>query len=134
MTNISVNNLYRWSLGKSRQRCVAYTIQIPLTLEQRGSDLVCFGVFVLLENVSLILRRHNYRWRAGHFYLDFVLMAIEQWRFFSVPHLLWHGASVYNGHLSGPVTQTCCLPLSSGAFTTCFNDFGLYRLRMKIRC
>ena len=31
-------------------------------------------------------------------------MAIEQWRFFSVPHLLWHGASVYNGHLRRPVT------------------------------
>ena len=35
-------------------------------------------------------------------------MAIEQWtsRFFSVPHLLRHGASVYNGHLWGPVTLT----------------------------
>ena len=25
-------------------------------------------------------------------------------RFFSMPHLLWHGASVYNGHVRGPVT------------------------------
>ena len=25
---------------------------------------------------------------------------------FSMPHLLWHGASVYNGHLRGPVTLT----------------------------
>ena len=35
-------------------------------------------------------------------------MAIEQWWFFSVPHLriLWHGTSVYNGHLRGPVTLT----------------------------
>ena len=24
------------------------------------------------------------------------LMSFEQWGFFSVPHLLWHGASVYN--------------------------------------
>ena len=31
-------------------------------------------------------------------------MAIEQWGFFSVPHLLWHGASVYDTHLRGPVT------------------------------
>ena len=30
-------------------------------------------------------------------------MAIQQWWFFSVPHLLWHGASVY---LRGPVTLT----------------------------
>ena len=28
-------------------------------------------------------------------------MAIEQWGFFSVPQLLWHGASVYNDHLRG---------------------------------
>ena len=33
-------------------------------------------------------------------------MAIEQWGFLSVPLLLWHGASVYNGHLRGPVTLT----------------------------
>ena len=26
-------------------------------------------------------------------------MAIEQWGFFSVPYLLWHGTSVYNGHI-----------------------------------
>ena len=31
------------------------------------------------------------------------LTAIEQWGFFSV---LWHGASVNNGHLWGPVTIT----------------------------
>ena len=30
--------------------------------------------------------------------------SFQQWGFFSVPHLLWHGASVYNGHLPGPVT------------------------------
>ena len=34
------------------------------------------------------------------------LMAIEQWGFFSVLLLLWHGTSVYNGHLRGPVTLT----------------------------
>ena len=33
-------------------------------------------------------------------------MAIEQRGFFGVPHLLWHGASVYNVHLLGPVTLT----------------------------
>ena len=34
------------------------------------------------------------------------LMVIEQCGFFSVPHLLRHGASVYNGYLRGPVTLT----------------------------
>ena len=33
-------------------------------------------------------------------------MAIEQWGFFSVPQLLWHGASVYNDHLRELVTLT----------------------------
>ena len=33
-------------------------------------------------------------------------MAIEQWGLISVPHLMWHGASVYIGHLRGPVTRT----------------------------
>ena len=55
-----------------------------------------------LEN----LRRHHYLWRAANFDLWSALMAIEQWGFFSVPHLLWHGVSIYNGHLRGPVTLT----------------------------
>ena len=56
------------------------------------------------------------------------LMAIEQWGFFSMslrnmPHLLWHGISVYNGHLSGPVTLTpiterLVVELSPPVFTT----------------
>ena len=33
-------------------------------------------------------------------------MAIEELGFFSVPYLLWDGASVYNGHLPGHVTLT----------------------------
>ena len=32
--------------------------------------------------------------------------AIEQRGIFSVPHLLWHGASIYNGHFWGSVTRT----------------------------
>ena len=33
-------------------------------------------------------------------------MTIEQWRFFSVPHLQWHGTSVCKRNLWGPVTIT----------------------------
>ena len=58
-----------------------------------------FGGFVPLENFSLIWRLHHYRWRAVNFYLCSALMATEQWGFFYVPHLLWHGASVYSSHL-----------------------------------
>ena len=30
----------------------------------------------------------------------------KQWGFFNVPHLLWHGPTLCNGHLRGPVTLT----------------------------
>ena len=46
------------------------------------------------------------RWNAANFDLWSALMAIEQWGFFSAPHLLWHGTSVNNGHLREPVTLT----------------------------
>ena len=48
-------------------------------------------------------------------------------RFFSVPHWLWHGASVYNGHLQGPVTLPLCRSFSCGDVTTCFYVLGLSR-------
>ena len=67
---------------------------------------VCLGFIVQIENFSLIWRRHHYRWRAANFDLCSALMAIEQWGFLSVPHLLWHGAFIYIGHLRGPVTLT----------------------------
>ena len=47
-----------------------------------------------------------YSIRAANFDLCSALMVVEQWGFFSVPHLLWHEASVYNGHLRGPLTLT----------------------------
>ena len=67
---------------------------------------VCLGFIVPLENFSLICRRHHNWWRVANFDLCSALMAIEQWGFFSVPHLLWHGVSVYNYHLRGPVPLT----------------------------
>ena len=89
---------------------------------------VCLGFIVPHEDFSVIWRRHHYRWRAANFDLCLELMAIEQWGFFSVPHLLWHGAFVYNGHLRGPVTHTFCRVFGSGAVTTSFYDLGLSRL------
>ena len=65
-----------------------------------------YCLIVPLENFSLKWRRHHYRWRDANFELCSAFMAIEQWGFFSVPHLLLHGASVYNNHLRGPVTLT----------------------------
>ena len=62
--------------------------------------------FVPLENFSIIWRRHHCRRRATDFGLCSTPKSIEQWGFFSVPLLLWHGASVYIGHLWGPVVLT----------------------------
>ena len=59
---------------------------------------VCFGFIVPLENFSLIWRRHHDQWRAANFLTN----ARHSWPF----SLLWHKASVYNGHLWGPVTLT----------------------------
>ena len=69
---------------------------------------ICLLVWGLSSNsrISLILLRQHWRWRVAHFDLCLALMAIEQLGFFSVPHLLWHGASVYNIHLRRPMTLT----------------------------
>ena len=77
-------------------------------LKADGSSFVfvCLGFFVPFENFSLIWRCDHFRLRAANFDLWSPLMAIDQWGFFSVPHLLWHGASIYNGQLRVPVTLT----------------------------
>ena len=49
---------------------------------------VCVNLIVPLENLSLIWRRHHCRWWAANCDLRSALMAIEQWGFFNVPHLL----------------------------------------------
>ena len=63
---------------------------------------VCLEFFVPLENFSLNWRHHHCRWRAANFDLYSAFMAIEQWGFLSVSHLLWHWASIYNGHPKDP--------------------------------
>ena len=79
--------------------------------------IVCFCLFfylriyVPLENFSLVCRSWHYRWRAVNIDLYSALMAIEHWGFFSVPYLLWHGTSVYNGHIRRTVTLTPTLPI-----------------------
>ena len=62
--------------------------------------------YVPFENFLIIWRWHHYRWRASYFELYSALVVIEQGGFLSVSHLLWHGVSIYNGYLRGPVTLT----------------------------
>ena len=61
-------------------------------------------------------------------YLCETLMAIEQWEFFSLPHLLWHGASIYDGDLRD--THTYCRAFGSWAVTTCNCFHRLVRFRL----
>ena len=58
--------------------------------------LICLGFIVPLENFSLI---HGDVAITGEGLqnLCLALMAIEQWGFFSVPHLLWHASSLAKG-------------------------------------
>ena len=67
---------------------------------------VCLVFFVQFDNLSLIRKFHHNLWRAANFDLCLALLVIERWGFLSVPHLLWHDESVYNGHLRGSVTLT----------------------------
>ena len=60
--------------------------------------------------------------KACTFYLCSALMAIELWGIFSMPHLLWHGPTLHNGHLRGPVTLTTVVErLAVELSLTCFN-------------
>ena len=77
---------------------------------------VCLGFIVPLENCSPIWRRHHCRWRAANFDLCSTLMAIEQWGFFSVQHLLVISEDPLHSHL---LTR---------AVTTCLYDSGMSRL------
>ena len=67
---------------------------------------VCSDFIVPLRNLSLVWRRHHCRLRTANYDLCSALMAIEQWRFFSVSDFLGNKASVYDGYFRGPVTLT----------------------------
>ena len=66
--------------------------------------LVC--LFVPLENFSLIWRHHYSLWKGCKFWPKLGIHGHWVVRDFNVPNLQWHGASVYDGHLWGPVTLT----------------------------
>ena len=89
----------------------------------------CLLFSIPLENCSLIWRCHHYWWRATSFDLYSALMAIEQWGFFSVSHLLWHGTSFHNCHLLELMTLA---PACSRAVTPCFYDSGLSKLGFEL--
>jgi hypothetical protein len=65
--------------------------------------LIDLVFYVPLKNISLVWRRHHYRWRASKFGpLLAVLKSFEQRGIFIVPHLLCHWASVFPVSSEGP--------------------------------
>ena len=58
--------------------------------KQREMNKCLFWVFRPTRKFSLTWRRHHYRWGAANFDLRSALSS-EQWGFWSVLHLLWHG-------------------------------------------
>ena len=119
---------------KTRMQSLSYLIQIKYTTRKSSCWIFLFGCFfwfwfffwcvcVFFCLGFFIWRCHHYRWKAANFDLCSAPMAVEQWGFFSVSHLLWHGASVYNGHPRGSVTLTTiaerlAVELSLPVFTT----------------
>lgn len=75
---------------------------------------------------------HYYRWTATHFDLHSALFTVVQWEFFNVPHILWHGTSVFMDN-SDYLGQSNLLLLSSGSITTLYNDLGVSRPGIKLR-
>ena len=93
-------------------------------------------MFVSFWVTSLSRIFHPYgdvtKWRVANYDLYSALMAIEQWGFLSVPHLLWHRASVCNGHLRGSMTLTpIAEPLAMELSLPVFNDLSQSRLGFK---
>ena len=86
---------------------------------------------------SIMWRRHHCLSSVTNFDLCSTIMAIEIWGFFSVPHLLWHGATLYNGHHRGMTRirdpNPYCQAFECGAaVTNCFYDLGLSRLGFEL--
>ena len=102
--------------------------RLILSFKKKFCLFVClFGFFVPLKNFSFIWRRHLCRWMASNFDPSSALMAIEHWGFFSVPHLRWHVASVYNGNLRGSVALA---PTTERYVFDVVLTFGIFRTRM----
>ena len=101
---------FYWTNGDLLQRrnyCLNYIFyNRRLIMSLKNYRYVTSIIVWMLAFKLLIWRRHHYRWGAANLDLCSVLMATEQWWYFSVQHLLWHGASVYNDHLRGPVILT----------------------------
>ena len=123
----SAGQSVRWSVSPSVGPIFFFLVlsaQPSKTSQQKFVKLciLFFLGFVLSHSriFPFLCRCHHCRWRAANFDLYSALMAIEQWGFLSVAHLLWH-------KWSSPRTSdihTYWRAFGRGAVTTCFYDLG----------
>ena len=90
-----------------RQRDYSYKSISPSVWSLLGEeDLNFLFVWGFSSQTRIFHSVLDYWWRVTNFDRCSALMANDQWWFFNVPHQLWHGPVLYNGHLRGPVTFT----------------------------
>ena len=107
----------RWFIDRKNANCLICCACLYLL-----KSILCLLFFVLeffisRKIFSLLWRRHHWRWRAENLYLCSALMAIEQWRFFSVPHLLCNGNPIIMVISEDP-WQSLAVELSQSVLTT----------------
>ena len=98
------------------------------TLFNRGQKR---SVIIQINDKVKYARLHNWTMIRIQkiWYIRTFKKGVTKLGFFSVPHLLWQGTPVYNGHLQGPMTltHTCFRAFGSGAVTICFNHLNMSR-------
>ena len=118
---LHINLLIEPHTSACMQECMMIIWQWRVGILIHAHDLNVHSIFSLFVS-------YYCRWRALYFDLCSALVAIEQWGFFRVPLLLWHGALFYNGHIQGPVTLTPVAERLASELSLPVYDLGLSRL------
>ena len=69
-------------------------------------DCLFFGVFCHTREFYIYLETSPFLVKCCKFWPTLGTYGHWNWGFFSMPRLLWHGVSVYNGHIRGSLTLT----------------------------
>lgn len=99
--------ILKWLVILSRKHCLFKTIRPKwkwLYWNNNKSLFYCLFVWSFSAHSRIFHSFGNVT--TANFDLCSAFVAIEQVRFFRVPHIQWHGASVYKGYLRGPLTLT----------------------------
>ena len=117
--NITMKNApimyFRFVKRRPRESNISLkTAKVMSSFVTNGSFM--FVVFRLTREFFTHLGTSPLPWRGANFDLCSALMAIEQWVFFSVPHVMWHGhpflmvisEDPWHSHLMPSVWQWSC--------------------------